>query len=207
MKLRIALPPAAALALPALADNYSLPKNAAFEEECGSCHMAYPPQMLRCPFLAHMMNGLATTSAPTPRSTTSAVSPSPTSWRRTRAAARPAAPRCQGQAAAAHHRNRALRKEAPRGRCRDLEARLDQEPGQLRRLPYAGGSRRLQRTFDHHSQVRPIMNSEAKPSASGTCRHASSTGRWSASFATAFVTSESEKLRDIHVVAGYAWPD
>ena len=36
----------AALALPARADSYSLPKNAAFEEECTSCHVAYPPQML-----------------------------------------------------------------------------------------------------------------------------------------------------------------
>jgi nitrate/TMAO reductase-like tetraheme cytochrome c subunit len=77
--------------LPALADNYSLPKNVAFEEECTSCHIAYPPQMLDAHSWQHMMNDLATTSAPTPRSTTSAVPPSPTFWRRIPAAARPAA--------------------------------------------------------------------------------------------------------------------
>ena len=61
MKLRIALPALlAALALPALADNYSLPKNVAFEEECTSCHIAYPPQMLDAHSWLHMMNGLTT---------------------------------------------------------------------------------------------------------------------------------------------------
>ena len=61
MRLRIALPVLlAALALPALADNYSLPRNAAFEEECTSCHIAYPPQMLDAHSWQHMMNGLAT---------------------------------------------------------------------------------------------------------------------------------------------------
>ena len=49
----------ASLALPAHADNYSLPKNAAFEEECASCHMAYPPQMLDANSWRAMMNGLS----------------------------------------------------------------------------------------------------------------------------------------------------
>ena len=48
-----------ALALPAHADNYSVPKNAAFEEECTSCHMAYPPQMLHADSWRAMMNGLS----------------------------------------------------------------------------------------------------------------------------------------------------
>ena len=49
----------AALALPAHADNYSLPKSAAFEEECASCHMAYPPQMLDANSWRAVMDGLA----------------------------------------------------------------------------------------------------------------------------------------------------
>lgn len=50
----------ATLALPARADNYSVPKNAAFEEECTSCHMAFPPQMLHADSWRAMMNGLST---------------------------------------------------------------------------------------------------------------------------------------------------
>jgi cytochrome b len=48
------------------------------------------------------------------------------------------------------------------------------------------------------------MQTDTKPSASGTCRHG--LFHWSlvASFATAFLTSESEKLRDVHVLAGYS---
>jgi nitrate/TMAO reductase-like tetraheme cytochrome c subunit len=49
----------AALALPAHADNYSVPKNAAFEEECATCHMAYPPQMLDANSWRAMMSGLS----------------------------------------------------------------------------------------------------------------------------------------------------
>ncbi|OHC62341.1 MAG: hypothetical protein A2040_06230 [Rhodocyclales bacterium GWA2_65_19] len=49
----------AALALPAHAGNYSVPKNPAFEEECTSCHMAYPPQMLHADSWRAMMNGLS----------------------------------------------------------------------------------------------------------------------------------------------------
>ncbi len=48
----------AALSLPALADNYSVPKHAAFEEECASCHMAFPPQMLDANSWRAVMNGL-----------------------------------------------------------------------------------------------------------------------------------------------------
>lgn len=49
----------AALTLPAHADNYRVPKNAAFTEECTSCHMAYPPQMLHADSWRSMMNGLS----------------------------------------------------------------------------------------------------------------------------------------------------
>ncbi|KAF0163994.1 MAG: cytochrome C [Rhodocyclaceae bacterium] len=47
------------LALPAHADRYSVPKNAAFEEECASCHMAYPPQMLHADSWRAMMGDLS----------------------------------------------------------------------------------------------------------------------------------------------------
>lgn len=53
--------PAALLlvALSAQADSYRLPKNAAFEEECTSCHMAFPPQMLHADSWRAMMGDLA----------------------------------------------------------------------------------------------------------------------------------------------------
>jgi nitrate/TMAO reductase-like tetraheme cytochrome c subunit len=47
------------VALSAQADNYRVPKNAAFEEECGSCHMAFPPQMLHADSWRAMMGDLA----------------------------------------------------------------------------------------------------------------------------------------------------
>jgi nitrate/TMAO reductase-like tetraheme cytochrome c subunit len=60
MKNLIALPLLlAVLALPAHADNYSVPKNPAFEEECTSCHMAFPPQMLHADSWRAMMSGLS----------------------------------------------------------------------------------------------------------------------------------------------------
>jgi mono/diheme cytochrome c family protein len=49
----------ATLVLPAHADNYSVPKNPAFEEECTSCHLAYPPQMLHADSWRTMMNTLS----------------------------------------------------------------------------------------------------------------------------------------------------
>ncbi|MDP2822071.1 MAG: diheme cytochrome c [Sulfuritalea sp.] len=49
----------AALAPPARADNYTLPKHAAFEEECASCHIAYPPQMLHADSWRAMMGDLS----------------------------------------------------------------------------------------------------------------------------------------------------
>jgi nitrate/TMAO reductase-like tetraheme cytochrome c subunit len=49
----------AALTLPAQADNYVVPKNTAFTEECTSCHMAYPPQMLHADSWRAMMNDLS----------------------------------------------------------------------------------------------------------------------------------------------------
>ena len=53
--------PAALLlfAVSAHADNYSLPKHAVFEEECASCHMAFPPQMLHADSWRAMMGDLA----------------------------------------------------------------------------------------------------------------------------------------------------
>ena len=47
------------VALSAQADNYSVPKSAAFEEECTSCHMAYPPQMLHADSWRAMMGDLS----------------------------------------------------------------------------------------------------------------------------------------------------
>jgi len=49
----------AMLSLPAVAGNYAVPKNAAFEEECASCHMAFPPQMLHADSWRAMMGGLS----------------------------------------------------------------------------------------------------------------------------------------------------
>lgn len=48
----------ATFALPALADRFNVPKNAAFEEECASCHIAYPPQLLDATSWRALMNGL-----------------------------------------------------------------------------------------------------------------------------------------------------
>ena len=47
------------LAVSAHADNYSLPKHAVFEEECASCHMAFPPQMLHADSWRAMMGDLS----------------------------------------------------------------------------------------------------------------------------------------------------
>jgi len=53
--------PAALLivACSAQADSYRLPKHAVFEEECTSCHMAYPPQMLHADSWRAMMADLS----------------------------------------------------------------------------------------------------------------------------------------------------
>ncbi len=58
MKNLLTLVVLATLSLPAMADNYSVPKNAVFEEECASCHMAFPPQMLDANSWRAVMNGL-----------------------------------------------------------------------------------------------------------------------------------------------------
>jgi hypothetical protein len=58
MKFAYLLSLLAALALPAHADSYSLPKNALFEEECVSCHMAFPPRMLHADSWRAMMADL-----------------------------------------------------------------------------------------------------------------------------------------------------
>jgi len=47
------------VACSAQADSYSLPKHAVFEEECTSCHMAYPPQMLHADSWRAMMADLS----------------------------------------------------------------------------------------------------------------------------------------------------
>jgi nitrate/TMAO reductase-like tetraheme cytochrome c subunit len=47
------------IAVSAQADSYRLPKNAAFEEECGSCHLAFPPQMLHADSWRAMMGDLS----------------------------------------------------------------------------------------------------------------------------------------------------
>lgn len=51
----------ALLALPAplaFADSYAMPKNALYAEECGACHLAYPPQMLHADSWQAIMGGL-----------------------------------------------------------------------------------------------------------------------------------------------------
>lgn len=48
----------ATFALPALAGRFNVPKNAAFEEECASCHLAYPPQLLDATSWRALMSGL-----------------------------------------------------------------------------------------------------------------------------------------------------
>lgn len=45
-------------AAPAHADRYSVPKNPVFQEECGGCHLAYPPQLLDAGSWRAVMNGL-----------------------------------------------------------------------------------------------------------------------------------------------------
>lgn len=45
-------------ALPAAADSLRVPRNAAFEEECGSCHLAFPPQLLDAASWRAVMAGL-----------------------------------------------------------------------------------------------------------------------------------------------------
>lgn len=48
----------AALALPAHAERFAVPKHAAFEEECTACHIAYPPRMLDADSWRAVMSGL-----------------------------------------------------------------------------------------------------------------------------------------------------
>lgn len=48
----------ASFAISAQADSYRVPKNAAFEEECGSCHVAFPPRMLHPDSWRAMMDDL-----------------------------------------------------------------------------------------------------------------------------------------------------
>lgn len=47
------------ITLSAQADNYRLPQNTAFTEECTSCHMAYPPQMLHADSWRALMGDLS----------------------------------------------------------------------------------------------------------------------------------------------------
>ena len=48
----------AGLALPAHADRIPAPTHPLYLEECGACHLAYPPQMLDAHSWLHLMNGL-----------------------------------------------------------------------------------------------------------------------------------------------------
>ena len=48
----------ATLALPAMADRLPVPGNPVYAEECGACHLAYPPQLLDAHSWLHVMNGL-----------------------------------------------------------------------------------------------------------------------------------------------------
>jgi len=59
MKRRIVLTTLlAALSAPALADRLPVPADPHYREECGSCHLAYPPQLLDAHSWLHVMNGL-----------------------------------------------------------------------------------------------------------------------------------------------------
>jgi len=58
MKKILAMLLLATFALPALAGRFNVPKNAAFEEECASCHIAYPPQLLDATSWRALMGGL-----------------------------------------------------------------------------------------------------------------------------------------------------
>lgn len=49
---------AALLTLPAQADRLPVPANPIYLEECGACHLAYPPQLLDAHSWLHVMNGL-----------------------------------------------------------------------------------------------------------------------------------------------------
>ena len=59
MKIRLSIATlVATLALPALADRLPVPGNPMYVEECGACHLAYPPQLLDAHSWLHVMNGL-----------------------------------------------------------------------------------------------------------------------------------------------------
>lgn len=45
-------------ALPAAADDVRVPPNPAYQAECGSCHVAYPPQLLPAASWRQLMAGL-----------------------------------------------------------------------------------------------------------------------------------------------------
>lgn len=45
-------------ALPAAADGVRVPDHPAYAAECGSCHVAYPPQLLSAPSWRQVMAGL-----------------------------------------------------------------------------------------------------------------------------------------------------
>ena len=45
-------------ALPAVADDVRVPLNPAYQAECGSCHVAYPPQLLPAASWRQLMAGL-----------------------------------------------------------------------------------------------------------------------------------------------------
>jgi hypothetical protein len=45
-------------ALPAVADDVRVPPNPAYQAECGSCHVAYPPQLLPAASWRQLMAGL-----------------------------------------------------------------------------------------------------------------------------------------------------
>lgn len=48
----------AVFALPARADRLAVAEHPLYQEECASCHMAYPPQLLDAHSWQHVMNGL-----------------------------------------------------------------------------------------------------------------------------------------------------
>lgn len=47
-----------AASLPAFADRMTAPRHPAYQEECGACHLAFPPALLDAHSWLHVMNGL-----------------------------------------------------------------------------------------------------------------------------------------------------
>jgi hypothetical protein len=115
-----------------------------------------------------------------PRSMTSAVPPSPTSWR-THSGGRKTGTTVDASGKPLLRITETARFEK---KHREIAAATwkrasIKSPANCTRLPHAGGGRRLQRTFDQHSQVSAPMNADmAQPVRVWDLPTRYSTGRW-----------------------------